>query len=380
MSGEYIIGESESKDLSELIKRCQTNIVNYDEQLLRLAFNYCVIAHEGRLRKSGMKYYTHPLSVAYIIIKEIPLDMEAVIAALLHNVLDESDIYTFEDIKFTFGDKIATIVEGITRIKFVESQHFDRPDQLDNYRKLLLTLFKDIRIILVKLADKLDNMRTLEFVSSYSQKLIAQETLDIYAPFANRFGLTKIKFELEDLSFKYISPQIYKQIEDAIKDTHSEREEYVDRFKIPIVEQLEKEGLLRQENVKYRINGRAKNIYSIYNKTILREKKVEELYDIFAIRIILNTNNPLFCYYVYGIVGNLYKPIPTTFKDYISSPKENGYRSLHTAVAGFDDKIVEVQIRTEIMHQETEFGVAAHFRYKSGVNNASILEDNNIQN
>ena len=375
----YKIGESEAADYVELLIKCKRQFSDFDEDLLRLAFNYCIIAHEGKLRKSGVKYYTHPLSVAYILLAEIPLDMEAIIAALLHNVLDESDVYSYEDIKFTFGDNIAAIVDGVTRIKFVESQHIGRQDQLDNYRKLLLTLFTDIRIILVKLADRLENMRTLQYISVDSQKKFAQETLDIYSPFANRFGLTRIKFELEDLSFKYLHPKIYKQIENTITGTHRSRAQYINKFKEPIVQRLEKEGLLSRENVKYRINGRAKNIYSIYNKTLVRQKPIDELYDIFAIRIIIDTDNPFFCYYIYGIVGGMYKPIPETFKDYISSPKSNGYRSLHTAVAGPNDRVVEVQIRTEQMHQTAEFGVAAHFRYKSEVNNSTIMEDMQIQ-
>jgi RelA/SpoT family (p)ppGpp synthetase len=375
---EHKFGIDEKSDLQYLLGKCKKYLPNFDEQLIKLAFNYCVIAHEGKLRKSGDKFYTHPLAVALIVIQEIPMDNESVVAALLHNVLDESDIYTYEDIRFAFGTTISQIVEGVSRIKFVESQHIERPDQMDNYRKLLLTLFTDIRIILIKLADKLHNLRTLQYLSIDSQKQIAKETLEIYAPFANRFGLRNIKFELEDLSFKYYKPEEYKHIEDTIKGTHKDREQYVERFKKPIVELFEKEGLLKQENVHFKISGRAKHIYSIYNKTLLRKKKVEELYDIFAIRIILDTENPLLCFYAYGIVANYYKPIPETFKDYISSPKSNGYSSLHTAVAGPDDKIVEVQIRTQQMHIASEVGVAAHFRYKSGVQN-SILEDQNIQ-
>ncbi len=374
----HVFGLDDSADFQILIGKCREFISNCDESLIKLAFNYCVIAHEGKLRKSGDKFYTHPLAVAFIVIQEIPLDDISVAAALLHNVLDESDVYTYEDIRFTFGTAVAQIVEGISRIKFVESQHIDRPDQMDNYRKLLLSLFTDIRIILIKLADKLHNMRTLQHVSPDSQKKIAQETLQIYAPFANRFGLRKIKFELEDLAFMYINPKEYRHIVDTIQGTHQEREEYIDKFKQPIVDLLDREGILKNQDITYEISGRAKHIYSIYNKTLLRNKKVEELYDIFAIRIILDTDNPLFCFYVYGIVANYYKPIPETFKDYISSPKANGYASLHTAVAGHNQRIVEVQIRTKDMHEASEVGVAAHFRYKSGVQ-SSIIDDANIQ-
>jgi len=246
----HIIGNSQEQDLEDLISLCKENIVDCDENLLRLAYSYCVIAHEGRLRKNGKKFYTHPLAVAHIVIEEIPLDMDAVVAALLHNVLDESDIYTYEDIIFTFGERIASIVEGITRIKFVESQHIGRPDQLDNYRKLLLTLFKDIRIILVKLADKLDNMRALSFSSLHRQKQIAQETLDIYAPFANRLGLTKTKFELEDLSFRFLYPEEYKIIEDFFEASEQERKEFIEQFINKIERRLANEPLLKRENIK----------------------------------------------------------------------------------------------------------------------------------
>lgn len=377
---EYKFGLDSKKDLEVLLNKCRQLIPNCNEELIKMAFNYCIIAHEGKLRKSGDKFYTHPLAVAFIVLEEIPLDDTSVIAALLHNVLDESDIYTYEDIKFTFGSTIAQIVDGISKIKFVESQHIERQDQMDNYRRLLLSLFTDIRIILIKLADKLHNMRTLQYVSRESQIRRATETLNIYSPFANRFGLRNIKFELEDISFKYLHPNEYNSISNTIQGTQKERELYVEKFKQPITKILADEGILKEHNISYEISGRAKHIYSIYNKTILRQKRVEDLYDIFAIRIILDTDNPFFCFYIYGIIANYYKPIPETFKDYISNPKLNGYQSLHTAVVGPDNKIVEVQIRTLNMHKAAEVGVAAHFRYKSGITSAeSIFDDNNLQ-
>lgn len=376
----YKFGIDIKKDLEILLNKSRELIPNCNEELIKMAFNYCVIAHEGKLRKSGDKFYTHPLSVAFIVLEEIPLDDISVAAALLHNVLDESDIYTYEDIKYSFGTTIAQIVEGANKIKFVESQDIERQDQMDNYRKLLLSLFTDIRIILIKLADKLHNMRTLQYVSPESQIRRATETLAIYAPFANRFGLRNITFELEDLAFKYLNPTEYEHIANTIKGTHKERELYVDKFKQPVIKMLAEEGVLKIHNISYEISGRAKHLYSIYNKTIARQKKVEDIYDIFAIRIILDTDNPLFCFYVYGIIASYYKPIPDTFKDYISNPKPNGYQSLHTAVAGPDNKIVEVQIRTLQMHKAAEVGVAAHFRYKSGISSSeSIFDDSNLQ-
>lgn len=275
---------------------------------------------------------------------------------------------------------MAQIVEGVTKIKYVESQHINRDDQIENYRRLLLAMFKDVRIILIKLGDRLHNMRTLENLSPESQLRASNETLEVYAPFANRFGLRNIKWELEDLAFKYLYKDQYDTIKESLQQTREEREDYIDRFIAPIEEAMNKDELLKKLKVKYEITGRAKHIYSIYHKTILRQKPIDELYDLFAVRIILDTDEKNICFYVYGIVAGIYPPVPETFKDYISSPKKNGYQSIHTAVVGPLDKPVEVQLRTKMMHLVSEKGVAAHFKYKRGnLDSQSVLEDQNIQ-
>ncbi len=373
-------GHSPEHDLEYLLEECRVYLPKVNEELIRKAFNYCVTAHKNKLRKSGEPFYTHPLAVARIVIHEIPLDDISVASALLHNVTDETDVYTIQDIKEEFGPVIAQIVEGVTKIKYVESQHINSSDQMENYRRLLLALFKDVRIILIKLADRTHNMRTLDHLTLDSQKRAANETLEVYAPFANRFGLRNIKWELEDLAFKFLNREIYDQIRQKLNLTREEREDYIRNFISPIVEALSKDELFKKLRIKYEIGGRPKHIYSIYNKTILRDKPIEELYDLFAVRVILDTEDRNMCFYVYGIIAGIYPPVPETFKDYISSPKKNGYRSIHTALIGNDQKPVEVQIRTREMHDVSEQGVAAHFKYKSGkLGSQSIMDDQHIQ-
>lgn len=378
-SVEYKLGENPQNDLTLLLNECKLHLQKFDEKKIKKAFEICYNAHLNKLRKSGEPFYTHPLEVARIVIKEIPLDEDSVIAALLHNVLDEGNFYTYDDIKREFGPEVAQIVDGVSKIKYVESQHIDSEVQAENYRRLLLALFKDVRIILIKLADRLHNMRTLGSLSSESRERAARETLEIYAPFANRFGLRNIKWELEDLAFKYLHPDKYEAIKKALQLTREEREEYIANFIKPIQEALSKDELFKKLKIKFEITGRAKHIYSIYNKTILRQKSIDELYDLFAVRVILDTDDKNLCFYAYGIIAGIYPPVPETFKDYISAPKKNGYQSIHTAVVGPGNKPVEVQIRTRQMHIVSEKGVAAHFKYKSGVKSSSLIEDANLQ-
>ncbi len=373
-------GENGEADLLVLLSECKKMLPKYDEKKIRKAFEVCYNAHLNKLRKSGEPFYTHPLEVARIVVNEIPLDDVSAIAALLHNVVDESENYTLNDIRHEFGEDVAKIVDGTSKIKYIESQHISIDAQIESYRKLLLALFKDVRIILVKLADRLHNMRTLEGLSPESQERASRETLEIYAPFANRFGLRNIKWELEDIAFKYLHNSEYNAIKEALQLSREEREEYIKRFIAPISEAIEKDELLKKLKVKFEVKGRAKHIYSIYNKTILRQKSIDELYDLFAVRVVLDTDDPNICFYTYGIIAGIYPPVPETFKDYISSPKKNGYKSIHTALIGPNDKPVEVQIRTRLMHITSEKGVAAHFKYKRGAVEAqSILEDQHIQ-
>ncbi|MGA2298106.1 MAG: RelA/SpoT family protein, partial [FCB group bacterium] len=375
---EYIIGSDPKTDLEHLIEACKNNLITVDEELIKKAFNWCYETHKNKVRKTGEAFYTHPLQVAYIIISEMPLDDISVACALLHNVVDEGDTFGMKDIQSEFGTTIAEIVEQITKIRYIEGHKIEH---LENYRKLLLSLFKDVRIILIKLADRLHNMRTLDWVSPTKQVQMSEETMEIYAPFAERFGLANIKWELEDLSFKYTNPEAYNQINTALQSTREEREEYIDTFSAPIMERLNKDEFLRKKNIKFEITGRPKHIFSIYHKMIARGLPMEQLFDLFAVRIIIDTDDSSYCFIVYGIISDIYTPVPGTFKDYISMPKKNSYQSIHTAVIDEQhNKSVEIQIRTRKMHEIAERGVAAHFNYKRGFLPAqSVLDDKNIE-
>jgi RelA/SpoT family (p)ppGpp synthetase len=374
-----VIGQNPTDDLELLLKECKIYLKVYNEQKIRRAFMLCLDAHSNKLRKSGLPYYTHPLEVARIVMSEIPLDDVSVISALLHDVLDEGDNLSIKDIRSEFGNGIADIVEGVHKIEHIENHNSTIADQAENYRKLLLSLFKDIRIILIKLADRLHNMRTLDYVSEKTKIKLSKETLDIYAPFANRFGLRNIKWELEDLSFKFLNFEAYNDIRLALNSTREEREKYIQDLISPIELKLQHDEIFKKMKIKYEISGRPKHIYSIYNKMIARQKPLEELYDLFAIRVIIESDEPNLCFYAYGIVAGIYKPVPETFKDYINGSKKNGYQSIHSAIVGHDKKIVELQIRTRTMHELAEQGFAAHFRYKGGrIDQTSILEKQQI--
>lgn len=374
---EHRFGLDENSDLEFLLNSCRKHLSKFSEPKIRKAFMMCRDAHQNQMRKSGEPYYTHPLEVAIIVLKEIPLDETSVIASLLHDVPDQGDLYHIKDIRNEFGTTAAYIVENIHRIGHIENNSLPVENQADNYRKLLLSLFRDVRIILIKLADRLHNMRTLEFLSEESQKKLSRETMDIYAPFANRFGLRNIKWELEDLAFKYLNNDAYEEVKTALNSTREEREKYIDEFIKPLKERLNNDELLKRLKVKFTIDGRPKHIYSIYNKMRLRSKSIDEIYDLFAVRISIDSKDPFMCHYVYGIAGSIYKPVPETFKDYINNPKRNGYQSIHSALVGLNNKIVEVQIRTNYMHEVAEKGLAAHFIYKNQIEQ-SILDKKQI--
>ncbi len=343
------------KNLDDLLQTCHQHLPNVNDSLVIKAFEFALEAHKNDLRASGEPYFSHPFEVAMIVAREIPLDDITVVSALLHDVIEDTEFNLDLMIK-EFGKEVTEIVDGVTKIGGIfKGQEIT---QAENYRKLLLSMVKDVRVILVKFADRLHNMRTLEFVNQDKQRRIAQETIDIYAPFANRFGLGQVKWELEDLSFKYIDRNAYEDIAKKIKSKRKERETYINKFSDPIIKSLD------QYNLKYEINGRPKHLYSIYKKMIKRNKPFEEIYDLFAIRIILDTNNTNDCYTTLGIVNQMYLPVPDRFKDYISIPKTNSYQSIHTTVIGPDGRLVEVQIRTRKMHEVAEKGVAAHWKYK----------------
>ncbi len=362
-------------EVNSLLSTCREKLSSVDEIMITKAFYLVANAYKTKFRQSGDPYYTHPLAVAKIVLKRIPLDDISVAAALLHDILNYCENYTYKDIKNEFGSVVAQIADGVAKIKHIESQNIE---QLENYRKLLLSLFTDVRIILIKLADRLHNLQTLDHLPEDKQKKVASETLAIYAPFAHRFGLGNIKWELEDLAFKYLNRKAYNDISHTLQLTLNERNEYIDKFSEPIHSALAKDETTK--SIEYEIKGRAKHIYSIYTKLMMRVDKIENMNDLFAIRVVLDTEYVNTCFLVYGLITKIYKPVPGTFKDYISNPKKNGYRSLHTAVVGPDNRHVEVQIRTKEMHEVSEKGFAAHFDYKRGSLPAqSIMDKKNIE-
>jgi RelA/SpoT family (p)ppGpp synthetase len=355
---ETTISIKHQRMLEDLLKICKTNLPIVNEELIKKAFQLSYESHKNDFRASGEPYFNHPYEVAMIVAREIPLDYISVISALLHDVVEDSDI-SLEFIAKEFNAEIAEIVDGVTKIGGVfKGQEIT---QAENYRKLLLSMVKDVRVILVKFADRLHNMRTLEFVHPQKQRRIAKETLEIYAPFAHRFGLGVLKWEMEDLSFKYLNKEAYDDIAYKIKNTRKEREAFIAKFSKPIIEKL------NEHNLKYEMGGRPKHLYSVYRKMIIQNRPFEDIYDLLAIRIILESNDPNECYYVLGIINQLYKPIAERFKDFISIPKKNNYQSIHTTVIGPEGKLIEVQIRTRQMHEIAERGVAAHWKYKENL-------------
>lgn len=341
--------------LEDLLELCKKNLPKVDEDLITKAFEFALEAHKHDLRASGEPYFNHPYEVATIILEEFPLDDITVVSTLLHDVVEDTE-FNLELLAKEFGKEVADIVDGVTKISGIFKGH--DITTAENYRKMLLSMVKDVRVILVKFADRLHNMRTLEFVSSDKQRRIAQETLEIYAPFANRFGLGKVKWELEDLAFKYLNKEAYEDLVKKIKGRRKERESYIKKFAEPIVKQLD------EYKLEYDLSGRPKHLYSIYRKMMRRNKPFEEIYDLFAVRIILDTENTNDCYTTLGIVNQVYIPVPDRFKDYISIPKTNNYQSIHTTVVGPLGRLVELQIRTQKMHEIAERGVAAHWKYK----------------
>ena len=344
--------------LDELIKNCQTNLPAVNVELVKKAFNFAAIAHENDTRASNEPYFTHPYAVANILATEIPFDDVSICCALLHDIVEDNMEYSIDTIKKNFGEEIALIVDGLTKIQ----QLFQGADinQAENYRKLLMSVSKDIRVIVVKFADRLHNMRTIDFLNPEKRKRIAKETLEIYAPLAHRFGLGKLKWELEDLAFKELNKQAYEDIKKKVSAKRFEREKYIDKFSDPIVQKM------NEYNINFEVSGRPKHLYSIYRKMIKRNKPFEEIYDLFAVRIILETEDINQCYTAFGIINQIFIPVPDRFKDYIAIPKTNNYQSIHTTVVGPDGELVEVQIRTRKMHDIAEKGVAAHWRYKEG--------------
>jgi guanosine-3',5'-bis(diphosphate) 3'-pyrophosphohydrolase len=351
-----------------LLRALKPSLGKGDKKTIRQAFDMSMEAHKDMRRKTGEPYILHPLAVAQICAEEIGLGPLAIVCALLHDTVEDTHM-TLEDIKSNFGEKAASIVDGLTKIAGV----FDKGTSLqaENFRKMLLTLSDDVRVILIKLADRLHNMRTLESMRRDKQLKIASETAYLYAPLAHRLGLYSIKTELEDLSMKYTEPEIYNDIYDKVQQTRKERNRFINEFSEPIKNELVK------QDFKFDIKGRSKSIHSIWSKMKRQGVSFEEIYDLFAIRIIIDTdeeNEKPMCWKAYSIITDFYHPNPDRLRDWISTPKANGYESLHTTVMGPNGKWVEVQIRSRRMDEIAEKGYAAHWKYKESSAESAIDE------
>ena len=364
METEYYTAQ-ESKDIAqaykELLRVSYQALSDEDKKLIRKAFDMAVDAHKEQRRKSGEPYIFHPIAVAKIVAQNIGLDATSIASALLHDVVEDTPI-TIENIAEIFGDTIAKIVKGLTKISDL-SRDTDVSFQAENFRKMLLTLNDDVRVILIKIADRLHNMQTMDSMPSYKQQKIASETLFIYAPLAHRVGLYNIKTELEDLGLKYTEPEQYYEIFSKIEGSKEEQMRYIEEFSNTVKVALDK------EKIEYYIKGRPKSIYSIYKKMTSKKIPFEEVYDKFAIRIIYKSdpdNEKFLAWKIYSIVTDYFRPNPTRLRDWLSSPKSTGYEALHITVVGPQNKWVEVQIRSERMHEIAEKGYAAHFKYKHG--------------
>ncbi|AZA76090.1 bifunctional (p)ppGpp synthetase/guanosine-3',5'-bis(diphosphate) 3'-pyrophosphohydrolase [Chryseobacterium sp. G0186] len=367
--------EQENKEIlaryKDLISNTYRTLDEENNKLIRKAFDIALDAHKDQRRKSGEPYIYHPIAVAKIVATEIGLGATSIACALLHDVIEDSD-YTYDDLKKIFGEKIAGIVNGLTKISIMNHQNISV--QSENYRKLLLTLSEDFRVILIKIADRLHNMRTLESMAPDKQKKIASETVYIYAPMAHRLGLYNIKSELEDLSLKYNNPEVYNEITEKLELAKESRERYIEEFKKEASERLREEGL------NFKIKGRAKAISSIYRKMLKQGVSFEEVFDNYAIRIIYKSdakNEKFLAWKIYSIVTDVYHSNPSRMRDWITQPRSTGYESLHLTVLGPDKKWIEVQIRSERMDEIAEKGVAAHYKYKEGYKQSS--DDRNFE-
>lgn len=362
------------QQFDELLERCASickSEEDYDR--IRQAFYFANEAHKGVKRHSGEPYITHPLSVARIVVVEIGLGVKSVQAALLHDVVEDTD-YTVDDIEHRFGAKVASMVDGLTKLEGAFSQDISK--QAENFKKMLLTLSDDIRVCLIKIADRLHNMRTLGSMPKHKQMKIASETIYLFAPLAHRLGLYTIKTEFEDLSLKYRFPDEYNQIKQKLEDTELQRLQFIEKFNPPIVEKL------KENNIEFEISGRVKSIYSIWKKMKRKQVSFEEIYDLFAIRIVFKPS-PLIpeksqCWHVYSLITDIYKPKPDRIRDWVNIPKANGYEALHCTVMGPEGVWAEVQIRSERMNEIAERGFAAHWKYKTEGKGGGEARDNEL--
>lgn len=348
---------------NELIQKVKAYNPNVQESLIKKALEFSFSAHAQQKRRSGEDYIVHPFETA-MILAELKMDTETIAAALLHDVIEDAGVKK-ETIAEEFGSEVADLVDGVTKLEKIKFS--GQENQTENFRKMLVAMAKDIRVVMIKLADRLHNMRTIEHLAPEKQKLKALETLEIYAPIAHRLGIYKVKAELEDLSFKVLEPEMYSMIEKLVTETKLQSEEYI----ASAIDSIRKE--LKKVGIKAEVTGRIKHYYSIYQKMKKKSKEFGEIHDLFAVRII--TENLKDCYAALGIVHSMWKPVPGRFKDYIAVPKFNMYQSLHTTVIGPQGKQLEVQIRTREMHLIAEYGVAAHWRYKEGLKKTDEFEE-----
>lgn len=351
------------KDLQNLLEKIKSYSPNADLDKVARAYNLSKEAHEGQFRKSGEAYFIHPVAVANIL-ADMQLDVDTICAGLMHDVVEDTE-YELEDMVEMFGKDVGVLVDGVTKlgkIKYMTKEE----SQSENLRKMFLAMAKDMRVILIKLADRLHNMRTMEYMNPEKAKYKSQETIDIYAGIAHRLGISTIKWELEDLSFRYLDPEEYYNLVKKVNMKRDQREGYIKNIVDILVKTFE------ELHIDAEVYGRPKHFYSIYKKMKKKHKSFDEIYDLTAIRILVNTNTD--CYAVMGLVHTLWTPIPGRFKDYIAMPKPNMYQSLHTAVIGPDGEPVEVQIRTHEMHNVAEYGIAAHWKYKEGISDDKVSD------
>lgn len=361
---------------AELYRKVRDGKHSKDLEFIQQVLEFAVSSHNGQVRLSGEPYVLHPISVA-VILAELGMDTTSLAAALLHDVIEDSQI-PYEEILVRFGKEVADLVEGVTKLSAISSSKeqkdamnlpimADRDAQAENLRKIFLSMARDIRVILVKLADRLHNLRTLSSLQEHRRKFIARESLEIFAPISSRLGLWHLKSEMEDLAFKYLDPEAYEELVEAVKAKRAEREEDIKE----VIEDLR--GRLKEQGFDFHIDGRPKHFYSIYQKMNKKGRNFDEVYDLIAVRVIVDTVEE--CYAALGAVHSLWRPLPERIKDFIASPKTNNYRSLHTTVFGPGDKPIEIQIRTWEMHRVNEFGIAAHWAYKEGSKDIELIKD-----